>query len=135
MSMVTTLKMVVRTNEKIPFEHQFPIDIKELVNINNNFCNSFVKDVTFSKPSLNGFNPIFVLTDKNKTIDGTTTVQSYSTKQNVSLNFANGGYSIYHNKCIHGNVSDLIIYDKKNKLLYYERIWGGASSDLSVHCH
>ena len=135
LSMVTTLKMVIRTNENITLEHLFPLNNKDLNTINSNLCNSFIKDVTFLKPNKDGFNPMVELTDDNKTIDGTTTIQVYTTKQNVSLNFTNGGYSIYHNKCIHGNVSDLIIYDKKNELLYYERIWGGASSDLSLHCN
>ena len=133
--MVTTLKMVVKTNENLTFENQFPISNKQINDINSNICSSFIKDVTFLKPNKQSFSPIVELTNENRTVDGTTSITVYSNKSNAKLSFVNGGYSIFHNKCIHGNVSDLIIYDKKNKLLYYERIWGGASSDLSANCN
>lgn len=135
LAVTTTLKIVFKIDENIILEHKFPINSKKLKEINNNIFSPLIKDITFVKPDINGFNPILALTDENQTINGTTSVMVYSINSNESMSFKTGSYSIHQNECTHGNVSDLLIYDKKNKLLYYERIWGGASSDLGTYCN
>ena len=111
--MKVTYKVVMKFNENIELENSLPLKSSEKEKINN--------EIEFNKIEDNGFNPIIKIPEDKETQSGMNLI-IFSKQSKIFLTLKNGGYSYSQNSIDKdGFVTDIIIYDKEKKLLYFER--------------
>jgi hypothetical protein len=113
LDMTVTYKVVIKFNKNIELENSLPLKSSEKEKINN--------EIAFNKIEDNGFNPQIKIPEDKETQSGRH-LTIFSQHSQIFLTLKNGGYSYSHDELDKdGYVTDIIIYDKESKLLYFER--------------
>jgi len=113
LDMTVTYKVVIKFNKNIELENSLPLKSSEKEKINN--------EIAFNKIEDNGFNPQIKIPEDKETQSGRH-LTIFSQQSQIFLTLKNGGYSYSHDELDKdGYVTDIIIYDKESKLLYFER--------------
>ena len=113
LDMTVIYKVVIKLTNDIDLGNSLPLNSSEREEINGK--------IAFNKIGDNGFNTqIKIPEDKETQSDRHLTIYSPQTK--ILLTLKNGSYSYSHDEIDKdGYVTDIIIYDKESKLLYFER--------------
>ena len=105
-------KVVFKIDKEITLNNSLPLSQSETENLN--------KNISFKKIG-NSFEPKIVIPKDNKVESGRKLI-IYSPIDNISMALKNGSYSSYHKEIDKiGYVSDVIIFDRESKMLYFER--------------
>jgi hypothetical protein len=113
LDMTVIYKVVVRLNRDIELANSLPFKSAEKEEINDK--------IAFNKIDNNGFNPQIKIPEDKKTQSGRH-MTIFSPQNKIFLTLKNGWYSYSHDEIDKdGYVTDIIIYDKESKLLYFER--------------
>jgi hypothetical protein len=113
LDMTVIYKVVVKLNKDIELANSLPFKPADKKEIN--------AKITFNKIDNNGFNPQITISEDKKTQSGRHMI-IFSPQNKILLTLKNGWYSHSHDEVGNeGYVSDIIIYDKDSKLLYFER--------------
>jgi hypothetical protein len=113
LDMTVTYKVVIKFNKNIELENSLPLKSSEKEKINN--------EIAFNKIEDNGFNPQIKIPEDKETQSGRH-LTIFSQQSQIFLTLKNGGYSYSHDELDKdGYVTDIMIYDKESKLLYFER--------------
>ncbi len=113
MDMTVIYKVVIKLNKDIELANSLTFKPKDKEEIND--------EIAFNKIDNNGFNPQIKIPEDKKTQSGRH-LTIFSRQNLILLTLINGGYSYSHNEIDKdGYVTDIIIYDKESKLLYFER--------------
>ena len=112
LDMTTIYKVVIQLDKPLNLDNSMPITASEKEKLNNRIAFSKIED---------SFNPIINLPDDNETASGRH-LTIYSKKDEIKLNITNGSYTYYYDEIDKdGSVSEILIFDKNSKILYYER--------------
>jgi hypothetical protein len=113
LDMTVIYKVVIRLNKGIELPNSLPFKLTEKEEINNK--------IAFNKIDDNGFNPQIKIPEDEKT-QGGRHLTVFSPQNQIFMPLKNGGYSYSRDEIDKdGYVTDIIIYDKESKLLYFER--------------
>ena len=113
MDMTVIYKVVIKLNKDIELANSLTFKPKDKEEIND--------EIAFNKIDNNGFNPQIKIPEDKKTQSGRH-LTIFSRQNLILRTLINGGYSYSHNEIDKdGYVTDIIIYDKESKLLYFER--------------
>jgi hypothetical protein len=105
-------RVVYKLNKNIKLEKNFPIDKAE---------RNFFLDILTNEQIEKGFSPEIYIPETKKTESGTN-IKIYSKGLNPFIKL-NGSYNYKYDEINHeGYASDFIIFDKKSKLLYFQRV-------------
>jgi hypothetical protein len=112
MAKTVIYKVVIKMDKEITLNSSLPLSQAETGNLN--------KNISFQNIG-NGFEPKIIIPMDNKVESGRKLI-IYSPIDNISMPLKNGSYSTYHKDIDKdGYASDVIIFDKESKLLYFER--------------
>ena len=113
LDMTVIYKVVIKLNNDIDLENSLPLNYSEKEEINSK--------IAFNKIGKNGFNPQIKIPEDKETQSGRH-LTIYSPQTEIFFTLKNGSYSYSHDEIDKdGYVTDIIIYDKESKLLYFER--------------
>lgn len=112
MDMTVIYKVVFKLNNDIELENSLPLNSSEQKRLNDKIAFGKIDD---------GFNPQIKIPEDKKTGSGRH-LTIYSPQKEILMNLKKGSYSYFYAEIDKdGSVTDIIIYDKESKLLYYER--------------
>jgi hypothetical protein len=112
MDEIAIYKIALKMNEDVQLAESMPLNDSDKEYIN--------KRISYNKIE-EGFNPKIKIPKNKKTSSGSY-LTIYSQEENIYMNLRVGSYSISYYEIDHdGSASDLMIYDKESKILYYER--------------
>ena len=113
LDMTVIYKVVIKLNRDIELANSLPFKSSEKEEINDK--------IAFNKIDNNGFNPQIKIPEDKKSQSGRH-MTIFSPQNKIFLTLKNGWYSYSLDEIDKdGYVTDIIIYDKESKLLYFER--------------
>jgi hypothetical protein len=113
LDMTAIYKVVIKLSRDIELNKSLPLisSDKELLSEN----------ISFNTIGDDGFKPQIKIPADKKTDSGRH-LTIFSPQSEILMNLQNGSYSYSHNEIDQdGSVTDILIYDKESKLLYFER--------------
>ncbi|MFC5192662.1 hypothetical protein ACFPIK_12870 [Algoriphagus aquatilis] len=106
-------KTVIRFSDNLEFENPLPLNSSDKKGLN--------ELISFNEIT-EGLNPSIKLPENNK-IENGRHVTIFSSQNDLFMPLKNGSYSFYYDEIDkEGTVTDIIIFDRDAKLLYFERI-------------
>jgi len=113
LDMTVIYKVVIKLQQDVLLGTSLPINPSDLEEINDKIAFNVIND--------NGFNPQVKIPADKKTQSGRH-LTVYTRQKQISMPLKNGSYDYTHNEIDKdGYVTEVIIYDKETKLLYFER--------------